>query len=508
LPWIQAGRVRVDFAPTFWTWDSRYGLGPAGEEAVEELGLDLTATGFGSPALPDLLDLEASLAEALGDPSYKVNLGVSQAVIDQSLLVFPFRLDIGVTDWLTVGAMAPLVRPRTELLFVLDGDSITATDGISPFSADPSSVLSFLNAFRGVLQSARASIPGDPAVAEAQAYFEALTAAYSHGTFFPAQGSGPAARLQERLDEVRTALSDLGFPGIPETVPLAAGFLNEEGFQEFLTGPMMRSQPLEDFTTLWALGDVEITANVRLLKRGFEPDSAGTLPPLRFQVGVGALVRLGTGGQADPTRFYDQDHGDGQMDLEGSVFGLVELGTRFGAWGRMRYGIQNEGEVFRRITDPDGVLPGYTRLAPLKWTPGDYFELDLNPRIYLTPDMSFGVRYHLWSKGEDSYSLGEIVTPEGQEPRELPPPSLLNLETEEKLQEAGFSATYSSVDAHARGEASLPLYVRATYFHPVGGSGGQTPKGGRFQVGLTIFKTFWGGRSSTEELPGMLSGGR
>ncbi len=454
------------------------------------------------------MDLEADLAEALGDPSYRVNLGVSQALIDQSRVVFPFRLDIGVTDWLTVGAMAPLVRPRTELLFVLDADSTSATEGISPFAADPSTVISFLNTFRSTIQRAEASHSGDPAVVESRAFFEALAAAYSYGTVFPAQGSDPGARLQGRLDELRAALSALGVTGVPATLPLASGYMNEEDFQDFLTGPQMRSQPLEDWTQLWSLGDVEITANVRLLHRGFEPDSTGALAPLRFQVGVGGLVRLGTGGQEDPGRFFDQDKGDGQMDLEGTVFGLVELGTRFGAWGRLRYGIQQEGDIFRRITDPVGTLPSYTRLAPLKWTPGDYLELDLNPRFYLNPDMSFGVRYHLWSKGEDSYSLGTIVVPEGQEPPEYPSPALLDLETEQRLQEVGFSATYSSLDAHRRGEVSLPVYVRATYFHPVGGSGGQTPKGGRFQVGLTVFKTFWGGRSGAEELPGMLPGSR
>jgi hypothetical protein len=401
--------------------------------------------------------------------------------------------------------MAPLVRPRTELLFVLDADSATATDGVSPFTTDPAAVLSFLDVFRDVLLTAEASFPGDPAVAEAQAYLDALRAAYVQSNFFPVQGSAPGARLQTRLDEVRAALSALGVTGMPESVPLASGYMDEEDFQAFLAGPQMRSAPLEDWTQLWALGDVEITANVRLLRRGFEPDSTGAVDPLRFQVGVGALVRLGTGGQENPGRFFDQDIGDGQMDLEGSVFGLVEMGNRFGAWGRLRYGIQNEGELYRRITDPSGVLPSYTRFAPLKWTPGNYFELDVNPRLFLTPDMSFGFRYHLWSKGEDSYVLGNMVVGEGEEPRELPPPSLLNLETEQRLQEVGFSATYSSVDAHARGEVGIPLYVRATYFQPVGGSGGRTPKGGRFEVGLTIFKTFWG--SSSEELPGMLPGG-
>jgi hypothetical protein len=180
------------------------------------------------------------------------------------------------------------------------------------------------------------------------------------------------------------------------------------------------------------------------------------------------------------------------MDLEGNAFGLLELGSRFGAWGQVRYGVQTEGEIFRRITDPSFALPDYGRTAPVKWTPGNYFEVDLNPRYFLTPAMSFGLRYHHWSKGADSYSLGDVEAL-GLDPAALPPAELLELETEQRLQEIGFSATYSSVEAHARGEAPMPVYVRITFFRPVGGSGGQTPKGGRVQAGLTIFKTFWGG---------------
>ena len=497
LPWLPRGQVRFDFAPTYWNWDSRYGIGPSGEKEVELLGLDLTGNPLGSDILPDLAELEAALAQALGDPSYRVQLGVSQAYMAQSRLVFPLRLEVGVTDWLTVGAMAPMVRPRSEILFNLDADSLTANEGTSPLVESAATVIFFLDRFRTALAEAQTSHPGNPDVVDAQAYFDALTQAYAHGTFFPVSGSAPGAQLQGRLDELRTALEALGVVGIPTTVPLAGGYLDEEEFQTFLGGLVMRALPLEDWTGLWTLGDVELTANVRLLRGGFEPDSLGTLPGFRFQLGGGLLVRLGTGSQELPARFFDQDLGDGQLDLEGSVFGLMELGSRLGAWGQVRYGIQNEGEIFRRITQPSQALPDFRRGAPLKWTPGDYFELDLNPRVFLTPALSFGVRYHLWSKGADSYALG-AANPDLQNPADLPPAEYLNQETEQKLQEIGFSASFSTVEAHARGEASMPLYVRASYFQPISGSGGQTPKGGRFQAGLTIYRTFWGGRGSEE----------
>ena len=110
--------------------------------------------------------------------------------------------------------------------------------------------------------------------------------------------------------------------------------------------------------------------------------------------------------------------------------------------------------------------------------------------------------------GLDLQTSGSVHQ-DGRDISLLPPAELLNLETEQKLQEVGFTASYSTVEAHERGEASMPLFIRVTYFHPVSGSGGQTPKGGRFQVGLTLYKSLWGGDPSpTEEFPGMLPGSR
>ncbi|MFC1790841.1 hypothetical protein ACFL0I_00010 [Gemmatimonadota bacterium] len=419
LPWLGKGRVRLDFAPEFWSWDSRYGMTADGSEEVEELGLDLTANPLGSDIIPNLRDLESLLGEAIGDGSYRVRLGVSQAIVDQSVLTFPFRLEVGVTDWLTVGAMVPLVRPRTEILFALDADSASANVGASPQATSPAAVSTFLGDFR-----------------------------------------------------------------------------------TFLGGNVMRAAPLEDWTNLWSLGDIEVTAAFRVLQGGFEPDSLGELPHFRYQVGGGLVLRLATGANEDPHRFLDVDASDDQTDLEGSVFALVEVGSRFAAWGQFRYGIQREGSVVRRIAAPQEVLPNYQRTAALSWTPGNYTELDLNPRFYLAEGMSFGLRYHRWSKGAASYKL-QPIDPELLAQLAYPPAEILNGETEQTLQEVGFSATYTSLAAHARGQASIPFYVRATYFRPMTGSGGQTPKGGRFEVGLTLYRRLWGRGSQEESAPNL-----
>jgi hypothetical protein len=494
LPWLPRGRVSLDFAPSFWSWDSRFGYRAEQGRIVEEvepLGWDLTASPLGSAVLPQLGALEAGLAEVMGDPSYRVRLGTSRAVVDQGLLVFPFRLEIGVTDWLTLGAMVPLVRPRTEILFTLDADSLSANVGPSPYVTDLATVARFLVDFGTTLTLAQAAHPGAPAVTAAQAYLTSVSKAYTQSTVFPLSGSAAGLALQARLEEVHAGLAALGFPGAPSTLPLAAEPLDDDSFRSFLAGPAMRAAPLEDWTTPWAVGDAEVTAALRLLSRGFERDSLGNPAALRFQLGLAGMVRLGTGAHDDPNRFLDLSPADGQMDVEGSAFGLLEVGSRLGAWGRVRYGVQGQGELMRRIAAPGEALPNWARLAPLRRTPGNYLEVDLNPRVYLTPALALGARYRFWSKGEDSYAL-QPLAPEVVEQLDYPPAELLDEETEESLREIGFSATYSSLDAYERGRASIPVHIRATYFRPLSGSGGMTPKGGRFEAGITVYQALWG----------------
>ena len=510
LPWLKGGQVSVDLAPSFWAWDSRFGyrVGPSGRviEETEPLAYALNSQALGSGPIPLLQGLEASLRNALQDESFSVRLGASHSIIEQSRLTFPIRLDVGVTDWLTLGAMVPFHRPRTEMDFFLDADSTSANVGLSPQLTAPSQVAGFVSEFQAALDAAQNVAPGSPALLEAQRFLSALGAAYSQSSVFPISGSQAGGALQGRLEEIRTSLESQGVTGLPQDIPLAETYLDREGFNEFLASNGMRAFPLEDWTDFWSIGDVEVTARFRLFRHGFEADSLGNLPDLRFQVGAGALLRLGTGTQADPNRFFDLDPADGQMDLEGSVFGLVEYGRRLGAWGRLRRGIQKEGTVVRRISSPEQVLPSVYSRAPLYWSPGNYVDLELNPRFYFTPEMTFGIRYHLWHKGQDAYTI-QPIDPETQRALDLPHSSLLEMETRETLHEVAFTATYSTLAPNERGETPIPMMIRFAYFHPVAGSGGQTPKGGRLQVGLTLFRTFWGGDAEQGETTEGAAGG-
>jgi hypothetical protein len=499
LEWLGKGQARLDFAPKFWGWDTRFGsrIGSTGSliEEAELLSMDLAQDPLGSTTIPWLTDLESNLQKAMEDDgSYRVRLGTSQAILYQSHLTFPFHLEVGVTDWLTIGAMVPLVRTRTEMDFILNGNADNADSGISPNVSAPSDVSDFLGDFGAIVEEGLESFPNDPTLLDAQSYLEALSLAYWQGSVFPVEESAAGGQLQGRLDYFREELETMGLIGVPTTVPLADGYMTEEEFASFMDTPRgMDAAPLEDITIPWSLGDVEITASALVLRGGSDPDSMSEGRHLRYQVGVGALVRLATGTQTFPNRLLTVDPSDAQMDIEGSVFARAELGDRWGGWGHFRFGVQREGEATRRITDPDGVLPNWGRTAPLLWTPGNYLDVELSPWFNLTPEMGFAVRYHLWHKGGDSHAL-QPIDPELLALLNYPDPALLDLETEETLHEVGFSATYTTRAANQRGEARFPAMIRVIYFHPVMGSGGQTPKGARIQAGITLYRTLWGGR--------------
>ena len=221
---------------------------------------------------------------------------------------------------------------------------------------------------------------------------------------------------------------------------------------------------LQDFTGVPAV--VDLAAMRDAMKRlGGDPKRINPLIP------------------ADPSNFTDLGGGDGQMDMEASVFGTVAVGSRFGGWARARYGIQRQGSVTRRVAAPHELIAPVAAHTQVMWDPGDYLELELAPFVRLTPRFAFSARYRLYTKGKDSYSL--TVTPD-PEAAPLPPIELLNQETEATIHEVGFALTLSGLAAAREGKAWFPFEAYAAFYGALAGSGGQTPKVGRAQVVIGV----------------------
>ena len=502
-PLSPAGRLRVEVAPSFFHWKDRFGLREVDGrrvEGVEPLGFDLQA----DPAtdlFPGVAVLESSLREVLDDPGFQAALGATRARVAHDVTRIPLRADLGVFDWLTVGVTVPFVLTRTEATVALRVDPAAANLGLSPAVTAPDAMLGFLQELsaRADAAASRADAlcaEGDPACAEAEALAgdaaaleSGLRSAYGATPLFPVEGTEAGGALRARLDALNARLSTAGLGEVGSTLPLADRILDREGFERIFEDPLagLQASVPGKVVNVWELGDVELTAAVRLLE-GVSRDSAGAPARARWQVGARGLVRLGTGIPDSADVFFDLGSGDAQTDVEGGVFANVRVGS-VGLWADARYGVQGATTLLRRAVPPDLVLAPVATRVPVRWTPGSYLQLEVSPRWHLTTELAVAATWRTFTKGPDTYELAASADPT------LPiDPSVLEAETEATVHELGGGLVFSTLEAWRDGRTSVPFEVRFGVQAGVSGSGGRTPKGVRIQGGLRLYQRLWGGR--------------
>lgn len=496
-PLSPAGRLRLDVTPSVMLWDSRFGLRTEGGsllEGSEPLGVDLRDP-EGYRIFPGVSNLRPTLRELVGDPGLPVPLGASRAEVSAERIRLPFRLDFGVLDWLTVGVTVPIEKNRTEVTHALPADSSQV--GVTPAITRPAAVTAFLTDLERALSDLR-DLGGSPDLEdELSAFLDGLAGLYGTASLFPADGTAAGTALDNRLAALDSALQDAGVSGVEAQLPLAtAAVTGPDGVAELLTGPDFGYRTgLEDLPGVWELGDVEVQAVVGLL-RGAVRDSANAPARIRWEVGVGGLVRLATGTTSDPDLVLDLGSGDGQTDIEGRFFANASMG-RLGLWADARYGTQGSTTLVRRVAPPDRVLVPLSGRRIVEWTPGRYVRFDLAPRLHLTPELALMAGYRYASKAEDEYA-------EVNGPPDRPPgfggyvgptwdASVLSLETEWTTHELGGGMIFSTLESWREGRASLPLEVRFTVRRTVSGRGGRTPEALTAQLGVRLYRRIWGG---------------
>ncbi len=510
-PLTPAGRLRVQVAPLFWTHDHRFGRHVEDGRVVDEeepLGFDLTRQAAGTELLPALGELQDALGDAQTNPGFRVSLGRTRARIQATRITLPLRADVGVTEWLTVGVTAPLVRTRSEVAFLLDADSSTANLGLNPRLERPSQVDSFQEAIGAAIEELEARADArcdgrdatavecgemDAALDQARSLRDALSRAYGSGGLFPFGASTAGRILVGRLETLRARFSDHGVDGFPETLPLADGPLTPEQLDAYLSDPAfgIAGDTLDTWRSPWRLGDVELHGALRLLEKSEPADSGSVFDRATWLVGAGGLVRFGTGRPDAADRFTDLGSGDGQTDVELRAFGDVAWARTLGLWADLRYGVQMEGERVRRVAPPEAVLAPASLTRRVSWTPGNYLSAEVAPRYHLTPELAVAARYRYYRKAEDAYGL---LPTDDTGPDELPPvdPSVLELETEETLQQLGVGLVFSTLRRSEAGLAGRPVEVHARYRTTLAGSGGLAPRASSFRVGLRLFWRLWG----------------
>ena len=492
-PLLAAGKLRIEISSLFHFADQRFGRRMEGGAIIEEdepLGFDFSDTAVGSRLFPALEDLESDLATAVGAAVTPLVLGRTRAVLTKDAVWLPIRLDVGVFDWLTVGTTVPFSRRRGEFATSIQTDG--ANVGLTPATAGDflGSVSAANNALSVIVTTLCTSNPSSPEcsqasvlLAEGQAFHGALTDGADYG-LFPLEGSVTGDALQSRTTSLLNAYQAVGAPSFPTAIPLATELLSEATYLDLVTNPALLGvggDSLKTWRSPWELGDVEIHAYARLWGIGLETDPNEPRPAIRLEIGAGALIRIGTGRTDSPRNFIDTGSGDGQYDFELSGFGTLSVGRRVGVVAEVRYGIQRPVDVLRRIKAPDRI---FAPLDPaeqvVRWNPGDYMQIRVSPRFYLTEEVAVAFDLRYFRKKSDRYSsVGGAVGPD---------PTVLELETKERSLGVGVGVVFSTVQSGL----GRPLEVRFLVQEAVSGSGGATPKTWRLEVGLRLFWGLWG----------------
>ncbi len=505
-PLVARGALRIGVSTDYSSFWARYRPGPGGEPGdggPASLGDDFSGPA-GTRLFPSLANYEAAVARAAGG-EHVLRLGTLATTAEKNAVRLALSAEIGVLDWLTVGVTAPLVRNETEFSMHFAADSGLANAGISPVRARPSAVSAFLARLGGAIgaygnfrASACAADPGSATcldatarLAGAEQLHDALSTMYE-SPVAPLAGSAPGTAIHARLAALAEAFRAAGVAGPPTSVPLASSPLDSEELQRLVTDPSLgigASHPLAQWTSLWALGDVEVRADARLWETG----DANAI--FRVAVGAGVTARLPTGARDDPANFLDEPSGDAQTDLVLRGWANAGWRTRFGVWVDARYGLQLEGTTTRRVFDPYYPVAPASVQRRLRWNPGDYQMAAATPWFRLADDLTALVGYQFFRKGRDAFSLAagdDAPAADALDPSVLSHGSAV---TSSRIHVAGVFRRSASPS----GSPLWPTDVRVAYRRLLAGRG-IVPKTGTFEVRLRFQAGIWGaGRASSPD---------
>lgn len=505
---VPEGSARLEIPGIFSAYSSRYRtLGDAAADALEELGDPYTGT-VGATVFLALAGFEEAVRRA-GQDRYEAALGSMESFMERSQVRVPFSIDVGVFDWLTAGILVPAVHSDVEFALDFDADSAEANAGFSPALADSASVNAFLSGlgssigeFDGYREEVCAADPSSSecisataALGGAVTFQSALTAMY--GTFFaPLAWSEAGGALQGRLAELAAIFGAAGVEGLPDAVPLADELMARADFLELISDPVHgigATTPEGRWRPGWRLGDIELRVNTKLYDSGGDADERG------IEAGLGTLVRLPTGVQADPASLVDVGTGDDQMDIEVRGWLNARLGGGSGIWAGYRHGVQLGGTTIRRAFDPSVTFAPLSTQAALEWNPGDYRVVDLAPWYRVSGSLTLLAGYRHRGKGPDSFALatavGEDEEPPPDAPEGPPPdPEVLVANSERSSGRLLLGIVYNRATTNPEdGSLGRPLEIRFTYRQVVAGSGGDVPKSRSLEAGFRFYADLWRG---------------
>ncbi|MDZ7630726.1 MAG: hypothetical protein U5K74_05035 [Gemmatimonadaceae bacterium] len=519
------GAIRIQMSTSIADVSERYGKGTPGRSdgALEPLGVDFSVDTLGVRLFPGLASLQTAIRSLTGNGAFTLSLGRSQLSSSVRVQTTPIALEAGITNRLSLGVLVPVVTARNQVSLNVNSGANVGNMSFNPARVFDTSVvrntqlIDQLTTARTQLEALIASCtanPGSnancgsviasaPAVAATATTFTAgIAAVYgttgSNGaSFVPLAGSAADSVILNRVGTLRTQFQQFGITALAPTTtgpsrPSAP--ITPDGLQSVLpdTALGLLAAPLGTITRQ-GLGDIEVAVKLRLFDAfGTRSDTMRFVPRrgLQLRQSLAGVYRFGTGTIDQPDDYLDVGTGHGQNDVELRSFTDLVYGRRFFASVIGRYTVQLADQQPLRITDaPDLVFAPAYRERLVDRDLGDQLEIEFTPRWIMNDFFSIGAQYLFRSRAEDTYR-GTFTVPTSESgldaPLELDANSL-RFETAGTEQRVGFGLTFSSVAAHARGKAKLPIELQYFNSRTIAGSGGNVWRLSIHQVQIRLY---------------------
>lgn len=488
FPVIPRGAFAAEVEATFLSLDSRFRAGDEGGRSSEPLGAPWSDPEMGVALLPQLVSAEEQLRALTEDPGFRLRLGAGQVRLAADEIRFPFRLSYGLTSRITLSATVPVYRQRIDASHGFSPEGANVGGRPATGELDP-----FLSGFEEDLEATRARATElcdemgdeDPdcldalgLADDAEAFlngFEQL----AQEAVFPLEGSPPGDALNAWFQEIRAGMEGLEIePGAP-VLPLADAPLDGAALRSLFIEPLYGpgGPPLEPFTNIWLLGDVEAALTVALvdLRRSDAENGA----PLRLRSAAGIRYRFPTAEPDTMRNYVEFEAHRGHPELELRSVNDLTWGGRAGLRADVTLSLPGSADVRRRVAAVDEPLDPAPPTRVLSWQPGRAVQLDLAPRLALTSELALSGRYSYFSRGEESFepAAGEQAV----NVRPLVEGSAVS------LHRAGLELAYSTLEAWQEERASIPFEIRAGWRRGISGTGERLPRADRIHTGLRIF---------------------
>lgn len=525
---VPRGVVRTSILIDLARYDERFSVGGK----AEPLGTDFSVDALGARQLPSLLAAQQNLSTLTGQPAVTLSLGRLFVTEDARVTTIPLQVELGVTRWLTLVGVMPIVRTRNTVSLATGDDATAVNAAVNPQleTATQAAALAANQRVLSQVRSARDSLqntftrcqanagssslcPGvlanpsqTQALIDAASVTEtALAQTYGGGSetpssFVPLIGSALQAAVDARLATLSTSFDGyIGTSGAITDRPAAAlGPLTGAQAQAAFATDFFNADPIRSIDRI-GIGDMEVGAKILLLD-AVSGSASTKRGPIGLRLAVAPIFRIGTAGSNAPFNWFDIPLGDGQNDVEVRGYADVLLGRHLWASFIGRYTWQlKDVEIMRIIDTPSDVYAPAFREREVTRDLGDYFELEARPRYVINAYAAISGMYLYRHKREDSYT-GQYLVP-ASETGGLGDVTLdastMNAETEAIEHRVGAGLTFSSVPAFARGRARIPVEVSVLHLQSVRGFGGRTPKQQSDQVQVRFYTRIFGASPET-----------